>query len=238
MNKRSGKIHSSTCASVELMSDKNKETTKETLLELLKKEYTICRKCKAGLNKPRNEEIIDNILHDNLYVEDVKIVSTYKDYLNAVNTMGEWYVNHVPTYASKLQTEAFSKYSGDLSHYKEYVLKHKGETNTYIVLSSAEDAQSTGLLSGDALILRGSEKAALNYKDAFDQIDFEKRIAYYPCDLLDQSSDYNKPGDDCVRYLFAVFNIMDNEFTQKYSLLTKTSFSKTNSKNLRQIMKI
>ena len=52
-------------------------------------------------------------------------------------------------------------------------------------------------------ILRANEEAVVNYKNEYVNIDFEKKIAYYPCELL-SGSEYTKPGDDCVRYVFAV----------------------------------
>lgn len=61
------------------------------------------------------------------------------------------------------------------------------------------------------------------------RINFGSKIAYYPCDFLDGSCDYNTPGDDCVRYMFAIFNTMDSQFTQKYAALSKTDCRHTNS---------
>ena len=229
INKRTGKIHDPSCSSVSLMSEKNKLFVSDTLLNLLKQDYVICRRCRAGIKKSGTGETLDRLLHGNLYADDVKITASCEDYLRAIDEMGEWYVNHVPTYASGIQTEPFSKYNGDLQNYKKYELKNKGKSSTYLVLSSDADSPGTSHLKADTQVLRGTENAASNYQDCFDQIDFEQKIAYYPCDLLSQVSDYNKPGDDCVRYLFAVFNMMDSQFTQKYSLMTGSSYSRTNS---------
>lgn len=191
INQRTGKIHDPSCSSVSLMSEKNKLIVSDTLLNLLKQDYVICRRCRAGVKKPGTSGALDRILHANLYTEDVKITASREDYLNAIDEMGEWYVNHVPTYASGIQEESFSKYDGKLRNYKKYELKNKGKSSTYLVLSSDTGSPSTSHLKSGTQILRGTENAASNYQKYFDQIDFERRIAYYPCDLLSQASDYN-----------------------------------------------
>lgn len=61
---------------------------------------------------------------------------------------------------------------------------------------------------------------------------FKKQIAYYPCNILSNASDYNTPGDDCVRLLFAILNRMDSQFAKKYQRLSGSSYSKTNSTSL------
>lgn len=232
VNKRTGKIHSPVCSSIDKMSEKNKLFVSDTLLGLLKQDYVICRRCRAGIIKSQKAEMLDRIFHRNLYGDEIKITASRKDYLKAVDETSEWYVNHVPTYASIIQDEPYSKYNGDLKNYRNYSLKNKGKTSTHRALSSDVDANSITDLKPDDLILRGTENAASYYTNCLKQIDFDRQIAYYPCDFLGKGSDYNKPGDDCVRYLFAVFNRMDSQFTKKYALLTKSSYSRTDSKTM------
>ena len=186
------------------MSENNKLCVSDTLLNLLKQDYVICRRCRAGLTGSDEDTAAHRFFHRNLYGDEIEITATREDYLKSVKETGEWYVNHVPTYASVIQDESRSKYNGDLKNYKEYSLKNKGKTSVHCVLSVDTDALDIALLTPDDQILRGSENAAINYRDCLRQIGFRRKIAYYPCDFLDEKSDYNKPGDDCVRYLFAV----------------------------------
>ena len=229
VNQRTGKIHIPTCSSVSRMSEKNKLFLSDTLLSLLQQRYVICRRCRAGIQKSQVDETFNHLFHRNLYVDEIEITASRNDYLRAIDEMGEWYVNHVPTYASKIQDEDFSNYTGNLVNYKEYRLKSGWKTSTQLALSLDPEAPSTASLHPNDQILRGTENAAVYYRDYFKQIDFDGKIAYYPCDFFSESSDYNQPGDDCVRYLFAIFNRMDSQFTSKYAQLTKKSYSKTDS---------
>lgn len=232
VNKRTGKIHAPGCPSVQQMSENNKLLVSDSLTSLFKKDYTICRRCRAGLLKSGVSGIIDRIFNDNLYGEEIPIAASREDYLEAIDEMSEWYTSHVPTYASRIQEEPYSSYDGTYQGYKKYSLKNKGKEKNYIVLSSEGGTESASHLGKNDMILRGSEEAAKNYADCFSEIRFERKIAYYPCDLLNASTDYTTPGDDCVRYLFAVLNTMDSGFTQKYATLTNSSYSKTNSSML------
>jgi hypothetical protein len=232
VNKRTGKIHSADCPSVVQMSEKNKLYVSDTLLNLLKQDYVVCRRCRAGFDKNGAKGTLQHLLYKNLYTEEFEIEASREDYLKAVDEISEWYVDHVPTYAARIQDEPFSKYNGRLTNYKEYAMKNKGKTSTHNVISSDTNASSTALLKPDDEILRGTENAACYYNENIKQIDFKKHIAYYPCDILDASSDYSKPGDDCVRYVFAVLNRMDSQFTKKYALLTRSSYSRTDSKTM------
>lgn len=229
VNKRTGKIHSKDCPSVRQMNEKNKMLVSDSLLNLLKNDYTICRRCRAGIKKSGVYGPIHQMFHSNMYGEDVEISASYEEYLDSIDDVGEWYVEHVPTYASLIQDESYSKYNGYNQHYKTYSMKNKGHVTDHRVPSSETTENQLKSLSPDDQILRGTEKAAINYINCFKQIDFRKKIAYYPCDFLNSESDYRMPGDDCVRYLFAVFNRMDSQFTKKYAMLTKSSYSKTDS---------
>ena len=230
VNKRTGKIHSEDCPAVVQMNEKNKLYASDSLLNLLKQDYVVCRRCRAGFDKTGADGIWQHLLHKNLYTEEFEIEASREDYLKAVGEISEWYVDHVPTYAAGIQDESFSKYNGSLTNYKEYTMKNKGKTSTHNVISSDINASSLSLLKPDDEILRGTENAACYYNENIKQIDFKRHIAYYPCNLLDAGSDYSKPGDDCVRYVFAVLNRMDNRFTDKYALLSDSSYSKTDSK--------
>lgn len=232
VNIRSGKIHSPSCSYVEKMSDKNKKVVSDTLCSLLGQDYLICRRCKAGVEKEGVTGLYDKIRYPNLYIDDVEVVASYEDYLNAINEMSHWYVDHVPTYASSIQDEPYSNYHGELKHYNVYSMTNKGTTARHIALSRDVDAKQTSSLKQNSRILRADENAAINYMDQFTNIDFRRHIAYYPCNLLDSAQDYNTPGDDCVRYMFAIFNLMDPSFTEKYSRLSNKTFSNTNSKIL------
>ena len=230
VNQRTRKIHAPECPSVEQMSEKNKREVSDTLISLLKQDYVICRRCRAGINETGVDDLINHILHRNLYGDDIPVTATQEDYLKAIEEVSEWYVDHVPTYASKIQEEPYSECTGQYHNYKTVSLRNKGRVKSYIVLTSDTGAESTYNLSPDSQILRGSEKAAKNYSNCFRHINFERQIAYYPCDILSADSDYNTPGDDCVRYMFTIFNRMDSHFTQKFHTLTKSGYSKTNSR--------
>lgn len=227
LNIRSRKIHAPSCFYVERMREQNKKSTQDTLLHLVQEGYVICRKCRAGITKKDKSEKIDRKNYPNLYVEDVVELSTLENYHDAISEMGEWYVNHIPTYAGRIQEEELTKYKGTLTEYREYKLNGK----KYNVLTE-DKALPMSELEQDTLITRGTESAIQYYEEEYESIKFKSRIAYYPCDLLKDCMDYNMPGDDCTRYMFAVLNRMDNKFTEKYKKLTRTEYSKTNSEAL------
>lgn len=233
INTRTGRIHSLDCQYVAKMSDRNKKVSNDTLTSLLQKEYVICRKCRAGMKMPLIQEAFDRLLHRNLYVDDVNINASYEDYIRAIDSMGEWYINHVPTYASKIEEESLQKYRGDLENYNKIQLKDKASKKSeYYVITDDVNSNNIEKLKPDTQILRAKESAAKNYQDKYDSIKFEKRIAYYPCNEISPKSKYNMPGDDCVRYIFAVFSMMDEEFASKYEELTKKKYSNTSSEML------
>ena len=231
INKRTGKIHTPNCSAVSRMSEKNKLKVKDTIDSLLKQDYVICRICRAGIKKTW----IDGLFHSNLYGDEIEISASYEDYLKSIDEMSEWYVNHVPTYQKEIQLEKFDKnenYGDAIVGYKEYELKIDGKIESFKVLSSSQDAISLRFLKDGEQILCASEEAVNNYLENFDDIDFDRYLAYYPCNLLNEVKDYNKPGDDCVRYIFAVFNNMDADFNKKYTQLTKKTYENTNSSTI------
>jgi len=230
VNTRSGKIHSPECQYVHQMSDKNKLLVSDTLTNLLKDGYTICLKCKAGVKKSRVTEIKERIAYPNLFVDDVEITANRDSYLNAIDDISKWYVNHIPTYRKTLQQEVYGKYTGPLNNYEEYILRHGLSKDTYRVMTSNVTAKSVELLSDEDLVLCGNENAAKFYRDNYDRIKFKRYLAYYPCDILESNSDYSAIGDDCVRFLFAVFSRMDSGFVSKYKMLTTETYNSTDSR--------
>ena len=107
VNKRSLKVHIGSCYSVTKMSEKNKFLVNDTLENLLSKGYYVCNRCKAGI-KRKNEKVasflenVENVLFAN---EEISF-KLYDEYLNSIDEMGEWYVNHIPTYQKKLSDNA------------------------------------------------------------------------------------------------------------------------------------
>ena len=227
VNTRSGKIHSPICSYVDRMSEQNKKVVQDTLLNLVQDGFVVCRRCRAGIAKNERAERFDKINYPNLYIEDIVESATIEKYHASIQEMGEWYVNHVPTYATTIQQEQFNQYKGTLTNFRSYSIKGKD----YKVLTE-DKAVSTSELGPDSLITRGKESAIQYLDKNYKTIRFKSKIAYYPCELLVESKDYNTPGDDCTRYVFAVLNLMDSKFTEKYKALTRTEFSKTNSEAL------
>ena len=230
VNERTKRIHSVDCQYVSKISDKNKRIVEDAITNLLKKEYVICRKCRAGMKAAPADEFKNRLFYYNLNVADIEVDASREEYLSAIDTMGEWYINHVPTYAARIEEEAFEKYKGNLVNYKEYQLKSKnGKIRSYNVITSDSDSNSVNQLKASTQILRAKESAAQNYINAYTLIDFQKRIAYYPCDEISPKAEYNMPGDDCVRYIFSIFSKMDEEFETKYEKLTRKKYSNTSS---------
>lgn len=232
LNSRSKKIHSVDCQYVGRIKETNKKAVSDSLINLLKNDYTICRKCKAGVKESLGNSWFNHLFHNNLY-QEMEVDASKEDYLNSINEMGEWYVEHISTYASLIQEEAIEKYTGEFDTYKEYLMPDKnGTEKAYKVISSDKGGTNINSIDSSTKILRANETAAINYLENYESIIFEKKIAYYPCDLLDEKSDYNMPGDDCVRFVFSILNRMEGNFTEKFKLLTKKSYNHTNSKML------
>ena len=107
VNKRSLKIHIAECHSVSRMSERNKLQINNSIENLLNDGYFICNRCKAGV-KRKNEfiasslENIENLLFGN---EEITF-KTYDEYLNSIDEMGKWYVEHIATYETKPDEDA------------------------------------------------------------------------------------------------------------------------------------
>lgn len=230
VNRNSRKIHAPECPAVKQMNNKNKLSVEDTLLNLLKQDYIICRRCRAGIEKHRSEEERDRRNYKYLYTDDIEISASYEEYLDAIDTVSEWYVNHVPTYQSKIEIEPFSDVRSDSNYYREYELKDgKGILDRYKVVSLDVKADNVAILKPTDQVTRANENAISNYQRNYNNITFGPYLMFYPCEFLKEASDYNKAGDDCVRYLFSVFNKMDPQFTEKYAKLTGTKYSRTNA---------
>ena len=129
VNKRSLKIHIAECHSVSRMSERNKLQINNSIENLLNDGYFICNRCKAGV-KRKNEfiasslENIENLLFGN---EEITL-KTYDEYLNSIDEMGKWYVEHVATYETTLDeiaTETAKEY------YKNNKINKRGNIYLY-----------------------------------------------------------------------------------------------------------
>lgn len=224
LNVRTKKIHTIDCQFVTRMSNKNKKEVSDTLENLYKQKYTICKQCGAGIKKNGINQIVDRLLYSNLYKEIELPIATRTDYINAINLISEWYVNNIPTYASVLQEETIEDYYGDYKNYKEYNLINKDYANVYKVVTSDDTGNYIDDLKDKESILRANENAVISYIKNFLKIEFKSRIAFYPCNLIN-----DKVGDDCVRLMFAVFSNLEDNFVKKYKILSKHTLSNTNS---------
>ena len=75
--------------------------------------YTICGDCNAGIRKSFLANFMGSF-DDKINVDyDDILLPTKEEYLQAVEEVGEWYVNHIPTYCKKLQEEEIKDYTGD-----------------------------------------------------------------------------------------------------------------------------
>lgn len=99
INKRTLKIHVKNCSSVSRMSLKNKQNVTDSIDNLTEKGYVVCNRCKAGIK--RKNETVANILESIegiiFGIDDISY-KTYEQYLDSVETMGEWYSTHIATY--------------------------------------------------------------------------------------------------------------------------------------------
>ena len=228
INPRSLRIHILDCPAVSKMSEKNKEIVNDNLQNLIDKGYIVCGTCHAGIPISKNVfSFFKDFLYRNLSYEDVDNLPSKEEYLNAIDTMCEWYVNHIPTYQHKLEAELLSDYNGNTQYIKSYAFKSfvnaKLLTNDLLnFISSDHNGTSISEYSKGTVILKANENAVNNYHDNFAKIKFGRYLSYYPCELIENSEDdYKNAGDDCTRLIFSVLNCMDKRFTKnlhKYSL--------------------
>ena len=234
LNKRSLKIHSTDCDAINLMSSRNKLEVKDTLNHLLSDGYIPCEKCKARKRK-KFLGLIDNPFREKEYIIDVEDLPSREEYLSAINNIGEWYINHVPTYQGQLELEKLSDYVGEDKFYKTYNLKSKQvkykifsneSSKDYIAISTDSNARKVEELNQNTDILKAKEEAVVNYKNNYSKIDIKSSQAYYPCEYIQDSKDsYKKAGDDCVRFFFTVMNSFDKEFTYRVNKIISKKWS-------------
>ena len=234
LNKRSLKIHAVDCDAINLMSRRNKLEVSDTLNHLLSEGYIPCEKCKARKRK-KFLGLIEDPFREKEYIIDIEDLPSREEYLNAINEVGEWYINHVPTYQGQLELEKLSDYVGDDKYYKEYTLESKEikfkifsseNSKDYISISNDSSAKSVDELNDNTDILKAKEEAVINYKNNYRNIDIKSSQAYYPCEYIEDSSDsYKKAGDDCVRFFFTVMNSFDKDFTYRLSKVASKNWS-------------
>ena len=241
VNKRSLKIHSLDCDSISLMREHNKKEVHESIEYLVKNGYIVCEKCKARKRK-KLLGIIDNPFRKKEFVIDTEDLPSKSEYLDAITKIGEWYINHIPTYQGKLSEENLYDYKGNDKYYKEYNLKTKNvkmkifaneTTKKYKVISTNSNAKKLEELNKNTNVLKAKEEAIINYKNNYSKIDIKASQAYYPCEYINDSKDsYKKAGDDCIRFFFTIMNSFDKEFTYRFSTIVKEKWSQVNTAKL------
>lgn len=129
VNRRSLKIHIESCHSVSKMSERNKQKVHDSLYNLTKDGFIVCKRCKAGI-KRQNEFIasalegIENLLFGN---EDISLESPDK-FLASIEEMGKWYVDHVATYETGFDDKATENAK---KYYKTIKLDTRGNIYLY-----------------------------------------------------------------------------------------------------------
>ena len=168
----------------------------------------------------------------NVDYDDIAL-PTREEYLKAIEDVGEWYVNHIPTYCRKLQEETKEEYNGFEKYVDKIKLKTKerlfNNTNEYNYLSNNSSSVTIDDLNINDKVLKANENAIYNYKNNYDAIDIKGGILQYPCELISESPKYNKAGDDCVRYVFTVLNSIDPQFVERISKTSKRKWSNINT---------
>ena len=230
LNTRSKKVHSISCGVGKRSKEKNKQLRKDSLTNIVKDGYKICGDCNAGIKK----NFITNIksLFDdpiNVDYDDIEL-PTREEYLKAVEDVGEWYVNHIPTYCRRLQEETKDEYNGIEKYVDKINLKTKdrlfNNTNEYNYLSNNSSSVTIDDLNINDKVLKANENAVYNYKNNYNVIDVTGGILQYPCEFISESPKYNKAGDDCVRYVFTVLNSIDPQFVERIAKTYSTTWSK------------
>ena len=175
--------------------------------------------------------------------------------LTAINDMGEWYVENVATYFSgglqtqkygsdKIRDTALYDKSGNMyrwtraySDIEDIELKYRdGVEKTYkmIILGESGETDTPDIATYSTVVLRASDDAANSYKDNFDDIELNGSLGlnYYPCDKLEKGEDnYTKAGDDCVRFAFACFKNMDENFITNFKTYSGYNWNGVNTKS-------
>ena len=168
----------------------------------------------------------------NVDYDDI-VLPTREEYLKAIEDVGEWYVNHIPTYCRRLQEETKDEYNGIEKYVDKINLKTKDRifniTNEYNYLSNNSSSVTIDDLNINDKVLRANEKAIYNYLDKYSKINVIGGILQYPCEFISASPNYNKAGDDCVRYVFTVLNSIDPQFVERIAKTYHMTWSRINT---------
>ena len=234
LNVRSKKVHSKECGVGKRSKEKNKQLKTDSLANIVKDGYTICGDCNAGVRKSFLTNIFDRFNESvNVDYEDI-VLPTKEEYLKAVEEIGEWYVDHIPTYCRVLQEEDLQDYYGTDKNVDTIRLKTKGwildKAKEYKYITNKEINTTIDNINPNDKILRANEKAIMNYNRHYSNVIKKGGILQYPCEFIENASDYNKAGDDCVRYVFTVLNSIDPQFVARISKTFKTPWSKISTK--------
>ena len=236
LNTRTKKVHSKDCGVGKRSKEKNKQLKTDSLANIVKDGYTICGDCNAGVRKSFLTNIF-NRFSDTVNVDyDDIILPTKEEYLEAVEEIGEWYVDHIPTYCRKLQEEDLQDYNGIDKNVDSIKLKSKNQlinkTKEYKYITSKETNITIYNMNSEDKILRANEKAVMNYDRYYDNVTKRGVILQYPCEYIEYANDYNKAGDDCVRYVFTVLNSIDPQFVSRIAKTSEYQWSNINTKLL------
>lgn len=159
LNKSSKRVHSETCGTGQSTKIKNKEIVKTSLNSLLEKGYKACGLCNAGIKE--NGTIFFPFFNNAILSTESKYDFEYptkEEYINSIMKMGEWYVNHIPTYCRDLQIMDDIDYIKTNKIFKGYILynKKKQKTQNYLVVSTSSDAIKIKNINKDVLVARES----------------------------------------------------------------------------------
>lgn len=234
LNTKSKRVHSKDCGVGRRSKDKNKQYRTDSLTNIVKDGYKICGDCNAGIKKSFISSITSKF-DDPINVDyDDIVLPTREEYLNAIEEVGEWYVNHIPTYCKTLQEETIEEYNGIEKFIDKVKLKTKdrllNKEVKYNYLSMNDSSVPIDDLNRNEKVLRASENAIYNYKNNYSKIDAKSGILQYPCEFLSESIEYNKAGDDCVRYVFTVLNSIDPQFVERIAKSSRKMWSQINTR--------
>ena len=111
------------------MSERNKLKINDSLDNLTKNGYFVCNKCKAK-KKKKNEYVASTLEGiENLIFEDKDVsLKSYNEYLDSIDEIGKWYVEHIATYETNpddIATESAKEY------YKNNRIDKRGDIFLY-----------------------------------------------------------------------------------------------------------
>lgn len=233
LNIKSKRVHSLDCGVGKRAKENNKLLRKDKLKNILDDGYIICGDCNAGFKKSFVEEMIRNILGPDDVDYDDLVLPSREEYLKAIDEVGEWYVNHIPTYQKHLQEELITEYTGNEEYVDTCKLVPKDSIsifgNKYKYITSKTTDTKVEDLNENTKILKAKESAINNYNQNFWNINIKGRLLQYPCELIDDKKSYGKAGDDCVRYWFTVLNSIDSNFVSRIEITSQKKWSGINT---------